>query len=161
MSEPAKTAVELPDIPSQATDLEDAAAALYQASGYFVERNVIEKDVNEILELDVVATSYEADSPSSVIAEAKSGDWGYADLFKLYGWMHYLRITRGALFVTKTPEGKELAKVRAKIAPLGIGVNSARFAEPSRAIRRSGCPAGADPRAPERSILVNCGTARP
>lgn len=119
----ARTGIELPDIPSQATEREDAAAALYQASGSFVERNVIEKDVNEILELDVVATSYDVNTPESVIAEAKSGrDWGYADLFKLYGWMHYLRISRGALFATRTPEGKELTKVREKIGPLGIKV---------------------------------------
>jgi len=117
-----KTAIELPDIPSQPTELEDAAAALFQTSGHFVERNVVEKDANEILEMDAVATSYDGDTPTSVIAEAKSGDWGYADIFKLYGWMRYLDIPRGALFVRKMPEGKELAKVREKIGALGMTV---------------------------------------
>ena len=112
MAGPEKTTIEIPDIPSQPLELEDCAAALFQASGHFVERNVVEKDTTEILEMDAVATSYEGDKPTSVIAEAKSGDWGYADLFKIYGWMHYLGIPRGALFVTKMSQGKVLAKIR-------------------------------------------------
>lgn len=122
MAGPEKTAIELPDIPSQPTELEDAAAALFQASGHFVERNIIERDATEILEMDAVATSYDGDRPESVIAEAKSGDWGYADIFKLHGWMHYLGIPRGALFVTRVSEGKEIAKVREKIGGLGMTV---------------------------------------
>lgn len=122
MAGPEKTTIELPDIPSQPTELEDCAAALFQASGHFVERNVTEKDVTEVLEIDAVATSYDGDEPTSVIAEAKAGEWGYSDIFKLYGWMHYLGIPRGALFVTKMSEGKELSKVREKIGRLGMTV---------------------------------------
>jgi len=103
MAGPEKTTIELPDIPSQPTDLEDAAAALFQTSGHFVERNIIERDATQII-------------------ESKSGDWGYADIFKVHGWMHYLDIPRGVLFVTKMPEGKELAKVREKIGGLGMTV---------------------------------------
>lgn len=84
MAGPPKTAIELPDIPSQPLELEDCAAALFQASGHFVERNVVERDKTEILEMDAVAMSYDGDKPTSVIAEAKSGDWGYPDIFKLY-----------------------------------------------------------------------------
>src|SRR5688500_16097158 len=80
---PAKSAIEIPDIPSLPTELEDCAAALFQASGHFVERNVIERNVTEILEMDAVATSYDDAKPASLIAEAKTGDWGYADIFKL------------------------------------------------------------------------------
>jgi len=122
MAGPEKTTIEIPDIPSQPLELEDCAAALFQASGHFVERNVVEKDTTEILEMDAVATSYEGDKPTSVIAEAKSGDWGYADLFKIYGWMHYLGIPRGALFVTKMSQGKVLAKIREKIGGLDMTV---------------------------------------
>lgn len=122
MADAPKTSIEIPDIPSQPTEVEDCAAALFQTSGHFVERNIVERDVTEILELDVVATSYDGDLPATVISEAKSGDWGYSDIFKLFGWMKYLGIPRGALFVTKTPAGKALEKVREKIAGLGITV---------------------------------------
>ncbi len=119
MTDAAKAAIEIPDIPSQPTELEDCAAALFQTSRHFVERNVAEK---EILEMDVVATSYDDDRPASVIAEAKSGDWGYSDIFKVCGWMRYLGIPRGALFVTRAVEGKEIAKIRDKIGGLGMTI---------------------------------------
>src|SRR2546430_4004898 len=133
MAGPEKTTIEIPGIPSQPLELEDCAAALFQASGHFVERNVVEKDTTEILEMDAVATSYEGDKPTSVIAEAKSGDWGYADLFKIYGWMHYLGIPRGALFVTKMSQGQVLAKIREKIG--GIDMTVIQLDSPNLAAR--------------------------
>ena len=33
-------------------DLEDYVAALFQAAGYFVEKNLVERDPSDILELD-------------------------------------------------------------------------------------------------------------
>ena len=115
-------AVDLPDIPSQPTELEHCAAALFQAAGYFVELNVVERDPEDVLELDVVATSYEGDTPSRVLAEAKSGGWGYSDVFKLCGWMTYLGIRRGAMFASKAPRRGGLDQLRQRVAQLGISV---------------------------------------
>ena len=80
-------AAELADIPKSANELEGYVSALFHASGYFVEKNITERDFTEILELDAVATStsYEADPPSSTIAEARSGGWGFSDIFKVVG----------------------------------------------------------------------------
>lgn len=78
-------AAELADIPKSANELEGYVSALFHASGYFVEKNITERDFTEILKLDAVATSYEADPPSSTIAEAKSGGWGFSDIFKVVG----------------------------------------------------------------------------
>jgi hypothetical protein len=96
-----KTAT-LEDIPAKAVELEEYVAALFQASRHFVEKQVIEREPEaEILELDAVATSYETGLPYSTLVEAKSGDWGFADAFKVRGWMEYLKIKHGALFASK------------------------------------------------------------
>lgn len=96
-----KTAT-LEDIPTKAVELEEFVAALFQASRHFVEKQVVEREPEaEILELDAVATSYETGLPYSTLVEAKSGDWGFADAFKVRGWMQYLGIKDGALFVSK------------------------------------------------------------
>ena len=50
--------VHLSDIPEAGGDLEDYVAALFQASGYFVEKNVTERDPGDVLELDLVASSF-------------------------------------------------------------------------------------------------------
>ena len=114
--------VDIPDIPSQPTELEHCAAALFQAARYFVELNVIERDPEDVLELDVVATSYDGDAPSRVLAEAKSGKWGYSDIFKLCGWMRYLAIPQGAMFACKAPRSEGLDQLKERVAHLDISV---------------------------------------
>jgi len=99
-------------------DLEDYVAALFQAAGYFVEKNLVERDPSDILELDIVATNYGEEQSRSILVEVKGGTWGYPDLFKVVGWMRYLNQPRGAIFV-KTSE-KDLEKVRTRISPLGV-----------------------------------------
>jgi len=130
----------LPDIPTTATELEDYVAALFQAAGYFVQRGVTERDPTDVLELDAVVTDYGSEPPRTIIAEAKSGDWGYPDIFKLLGWMFYLRVAKSAFFVRRVPEGKDLAKVSARVGPLGIAV--AHLTDPNLAggFERAGFP---------------------
>ncbi|MFF5939018.1 hypothetical protein [Streptomyces sp. NPDC012508] len=53
--------VTLPEIPKAGEDLEDYIAALFQASGHFVEKQIIERDPADILELDIFATYYGPD----------------------------------------------------------------------------------------------------
>ncbi len=91
--------IALPRIPASGRDLEDYVAGLFQASGYFVEKNIRQRDVADVLELDAVATSYDGPEPTSVLAEAKGGRWGFTDIFKVAGWMAYLGIGRGGFFV--------------------------------------------------------------
>lgn len=112
-------AIMLPDAPKSPHELEDYVAALFQSAGYFVEKNIIERDSHaEILELDAVATSYNEAIPFSVLVEAKSGDWHFADMFKIVGWMQYLHITQSAFFVSKSE--KDPALVMQKVTPLGM-----------------------------------------
>ena len=82
------TTVALEDVPKKAVEREEYVAALFQAARYFVEKNVVEREPDgNILELDAVVTAYETVPPETVIVEAKSGSWGFADIFKVLGWM--------------------------------------------------------------------------
>jgi hypothetical protein len=112
--------VKLPDTP-QGHELEEYVAAYFQTSGYYVDKNITEDNV---LELDVVTTDYASGVPSGTLIEVKSGTtWGFSDLFKVFGWMHYLSIPRGALFATAAPPDKDLKFIQGKGAnSLGVAV---------------------------------------
>ncbi len=107
------------DVPSTSEDLEDYVAALFQAAGYFVEKNLTERDPVDVLELDVVATNYSSGSPKSLIAEVKGGKWGYSDVFKVLGCMTYLKKPEGVFFTSQSL-GKDLGAMSEKLAPWGI-----------------------------------------
>lgn len=115
----ARRAIKLTDVPAAGTDLEDYVASLFQSSGYYVEKSLVERDPDDVLELDIVATHYTNQLPESILVEAKGGKWGYTDIFKVCGWMHYLNQTRGAFFVTKD-QSKDLERVKARVAQMGI-----------------------------------------
>jgi hypothetical protein len=138
--------VKLSDEPKSPHELEDYVAALFQSARYFVEKNIIERDFTEILELDTVATTYEESVPYWVLAEAKSGDWGFPDIFKVIGWMRYLEAKRGALFVSKEISGKDPASVQKKVAPLGVSfVHLGDFSDATDRFRAAGFPEISDP----------------
>jgi hypothetical protein len=109
---------ELSDLPETPTELEDFVAALFQASGHYVENNIHAEE----LELDLVATDYAQVPPDVILGEVKSGSWGYGELFKLVGWMRYLSIDEGALFCQGVPEDKDLASMQERFAPMGVTV---------------------------------------
>jgi hypothetical protein len=119
--------------PASGRDLEDYVAGLFQAAGYFVEKNIRQREVAEVLELDAVATRYDGPLPTSVLAEAKGGRWGFPDLFKVAGWMQYLGIERGGFFVKEHPAAppRDLGLVHRTVAPLGVSlVDLGDFTDP-------------------------------
>lgn len=114
-----KKGVRLPEIPGAGEELEDYIAALFQASGHFVEKQIVESDPTDVLELDIFTTNYAPEKVEQRLIEVKGGNWGYTDLFKVVGWMRYLERSRGAFFVTKW-DGRETAPDR--MDPLGLDV---------------------------------------
>lgn len=109
----------LPEAPA-GKELEDFVAALLQAGGYFVEKNIIERDVELVLELDVVATSYAQAMSEQILIEVKSGDWGFPNIFKLAGWMTYLKLQQAAFIVTRRLANKDIDFFIEKARELGI-----------------------------------------
>jgi hypothetical protein len=84
------TRVSLPDIP-EGKGLEDFVAAFFQTAGQYVERSIIQRETEEILELDLLTTAYNDSIPTYLLTEVKSGKWGFSDLFKLSG-LRWLRL---------------------------------------------------------------------
>ncbi len=93
--------VELPDF-IEGREFEEYISAFFQVGGRYVERNIIERDIVEVLELDIITTEYSNTEDLKInLIEVKSGrNWGFSDLFKIYGWMRYLGIDKG-IFITK------------------------------------------------------------
>lgn len=114
-----KKVVELPDIPAAGEELEDYVAALFQASGQYVEKSIVGSDPADMFELDIVTTDYGPEEAVRRLTEVKGGGWGYTDLFKVLGWMQYLKIRHGVFFITKW-EKRERASSR--MGPLGLDV---------------------------------------
>lgn len=116
--------ISLPRVPESGHELEDYVAGMFQAAGYFVEKNIRQRDVTDILELDAVATSYDGPVPIAVLAEAKGGKWGFPDIFKVAGWMAYLGIGLGGFFVKEPPgtSTRDMEHIQRTIAPLGVSV---------------------------------------
>ncbi|WP_028813591.1 hypothetical protein [Streptomyces flavidovirens] len=71
-----KRVVKLPDIPGAGEELEDYIAALFQASGHFVEKQIVESDPADLLELDIVTTDYAGEQASRRLIEVKGGKGG-------------------------------------------------------------------------------------
>src|SRR5579863_49592 len=76
-------------------ELEDLVSAHLAARGCYLETSVIEKNPDQLLELDIVWTDYRKDREELHPVEVKSGDWGVGDVFKFYGWTQYLRLKPG------------------------------------------------------------------
>jgi hypothetical protein len=77
---------------------EDFVTAYALASGYFVETRLkLREGTVDVLELDVVATLASTKEGTRILVEAKSGGWGFPDVFKVFGWITYLGIQSGAL----------------------------------------------------------------
>lgn len=90
--------VSLPKLP-KGKEFEEFISAYLNASGYYIERNIVERKAEEILELDIIATDYKPTAAALSLLEIKSGDWGFSDLFKLRGWLDYLGMPGGGLVV--------------------------------------------------------------
>ncbi len=91
--------------PPKEKEFEEFISAIFQCSGFYTERNIIEREEKEeILELDIVATNYDEKKPKTLIIEAKSGSWGFSDIFKIKGWIDYLGYSNGLLTTIKPKE---------------------------------------------------------
>jgi transposase len=86
----------LPKLPT-GREFEELVGAVFQATGHFVERDLVEREKVEILQLDAIATDYEKHPPGIHLIEAKSGSWGFTDIFKIKGWMTHLNIADASL----------------------------------------------------------------
>ncbi len=109
--------VRLPDLP-KGKEFEEYVSSMFQSCGYYIERQIIERDIEEVLELDIVFTDYDQYPPEIKLIEVKSGDWGFPDLFKLRGWMDYLNFSESVFIANKEKENIDF--LRAKCANLGI-----------------------------------------
>lgn len=108
--------------------LEDIVASQFASRGYYVETSVTERQGDSLQELDVVATNYATTPATRILLEAKSGQAGFADLFKLYGQKTYLEIEQAILV-----HGREFDKQRpldqfktkTAVSTLQVNLNSA------------------------------------
>jgi hypothetical protein len=102
--------ISLPPFP-KGEELEEFVSAYFQAAGFYIERRIIDRqDKEEILELDIIVTKYDEGAPSSELIEVKSGDWGFSDLFKIRGWLDYLKIPHGVLITSNQKDKLEQYK---------------------------------------------------
>lgn len=95
--------ISLPKKP-KGDDYEDLVGAYLIALGYFIETNLhLREGTVEILELDIIATPTMNPLTDALLLDAKSGKSGFADIFKMYGWMKYLDIGKGCVVRTEPP----------------------------------------------------------
>jgi hypothetical protein len=107
--------IELPKDPTE-HQYEDLVAACLMANGYLIEPRITLNDGGvEVFELDVVATPSDERYLDRVLLEAKSGGWGFPDVFKLFGWTKYLGIQSGLLVHKNEPDKRKLETL-AKVA---------------------------------------------
>ncbi|RMH27506.1 MAG: hypothetical protein D6692_07590 [Planctomycetota bacterium] len=89
-------------------DYEDLVGAYLLALGYFIETNLhLREGTVEILELDIIATPTTNPLSEAVLLDAKSGKSGFADIFKMFGWMKYLDISKGCVVRTQSPDASK------------------------------------------------------
>lgn len=107
----------LPDIPKE-KEYEEYISAYLQAGGMYVERNLIYRETEELLELDILITKFGSDSTEKTLVEIKSGLWGFHDIFKVKGWLVYLGYEKGCFIVQSGRPGMRFFQDKARI--LGI-----------------------------------------
>jgi len=115
--------ITLPNAPKD-YEFEEFISAYFHSSGYYIERNIIEKDVESVLELDIIATNYNQPIPDSQIFEVKSGEWGFQDIFKIRGWMDYLKMPKAGFIAHKERRNFEFLRERAKSLDVHVVVVS-------------------------------------
>jgi hypothetical protein len=113
--------VSLPNLP-KGKEFEEYISAFFQSGGNYIERNIIEREVEEILELDIVTTDYCLSPPEIKLFEAKSGDWGFPILFKVRGCMDYLNIYNGIFVASKEKSNVDFLKKKAKLLNIDLVV---------------------------------------
>jgi len=115
--------INLPELP-KGKIFEECVSAFFQAAGQYIERNIIERDIEEILELDIIATDYNYKIPDIKFIEVKSGNWGFPDIFKIRGWSDHLNFKKGMLIVNKKKDNFDFIKEKAKEIDIELGLVS-------------------------------------
>lgn len=110
----------LPKIPKDAY-YEDYVAALLNAGGYYIERNIHKNsDGLDLLEIDVVATRFSKNGKEQTIVEIKSGGWGISDIFKVNGWLNYLSLKKAAFIVQEAKARTNIGIIREAADKLNV-----------------------------------------
>lgn len=98
--------ISLPSIPKDEF-YEDYVAAVLSIGGLFLERRLILNYPVNILELDVVTTRLEQNRIEKTLSEIKSGKWGLTDVFKVRGWLDYLKYDKASFVSLNSPNGRD------------------------------------------------------
>jgi hypothetical protein len=117
------TAIELTKIPKE-KDYEDYLCAYLQAGGLYVERNIIHREDEELLELDILTTDFQQKSIENILVEIKSGKWGFSDIFKIRGWLTYLHYNKGCFIVQKSCQNFSYFERKARELDISLIDNS-------------------------------------
>lgn len=113
-----KKSIFLPELP-KGKEFEEYISAYLQSSGYYLDRSIIERGIEELLELDIIITDYNF-LPRPKLIEIKSGDWGFSDVFKVKGWMSYTGITKGFFIVQEGRKNFKFYRDKAKELKVGL-----------------------------------------
>lgn len=113
-----KKSISLPELP-KGKEYEEYISAFLQAAGYYLDRSIIDRGVEELLELDIIITDYNV-MPRPKLIEIKSGDWGFSDVFKVKGWMTYTGISKGFFIVQGGKKNFEFYRKKAKELKVGL-----------------------------------------
>lgn len=110
--------IKLPDLPKDEY-YEDFVAALLCAGGYYIEKRIDLRDPTNILELDVVTSKYYSDHVKKTLSEIKSAGWGISDVFKVRGWLDFLKFSK-ASFVCLNTNKKDFTQMQKVAKELNI-----------------------------------------
>lgn len=106
------TAITLESNPIE-KDYEDYICAYFQSGGLYVEKSIIHRETEEILELDIIFTDFASDNVTRKLVEIKSGNWGFNEIFKVKGWLVYLKMEDGIFIIKKTKDSFHYFKRKA------------------------------------------------
>lgn len=115
--------ISLPKIPRE-KDYEDYISAYLQAGGLYVERSIIHREKEELLELDIITTDFQENNTESNLIEIKSGNWGFSEIFKIRGWMTFLNYEKGNFIVQQSRANFDYFKSKAKELSIELIDNS-------------------------------------
>lgn len=101
--------ISLPKIPKD-KEYEDFISAILQSGGYYLERGIIHRIKQDVLELDIVSTKYSKENVERTISEIKSGGWGLSDIFKVRGWLDYLGLDKASFIVQQPNQTMDISK---------------------------------------------------
>lgn len=110
--------IQLPDLP-KGEYYEDFVAALLCAGGYYIEKRINLREPTNILELDVVTSKYYSDHDEKRLSEIKSAGWGLSDVFKVRGWLDFLKLPE-ASFVCLNTDKKDFTEMQQVAKELNI-----------------------------------------